>query len=1201
MRLLWRARGPTQGGPPLFIAPGAVHSFDFAALMRYEAASAFPRYPALNRMVNPFQRPAQSRRQWLFRAWLPAVWLLVVATTQAGVWINEILFNPTGSDLPNEYVELRGTPNFILSNGTYLVSINGDTNSDPGTVQNVFDLSGRALGGNGFLVLLQNSNSYFASGNATVLVNNNGSGYGSGASSSVGHRGKSGQTDLENASITYLLIQSASQPTPGMDIDANNDGTPDGAEYAGWTVLDSVAVLDNDGLGDIGYGKINFRRSTAPGNAATVVSGTVVPVDFNATYVARSGNTTNWLAASWVAAGVLNGSAPNWTLDFTPASVVPSAYFGKPLNHIGAPNFGSNNLPGVIARESGGGTAVVENSGTDSYTLALNTLPSGNVTILITAAVGLQISTNGGVNYAASYTLVFNNTNARSITVRAPDDNVVDTSPHVRSVTHAITATADAVNYPTTALLPVVSVNVTENDTVLLSELKVNPPGPEDAPYEFVELRGPPNATLTNVYLLVIEGNAGLNPGRVTTALDLTGEQLGASGLLVIVGDGHPYNIPVGTRVFLADELGDAGGALGNGSVTFLLVSSPVAVVGGTDLDAGDNGTLEGLPPGTTIMDSVGWRASGGDEVYSPAVLTQSSGTPDAATRYASNNTPNSAVAWINANLLGTDPTSIAYDGQHGSTNFPTGTLLTPGAVNNTAPTISALAAFSSVIGDPTTPLISFTIADAETAAGLLTVSVTSSNQIVLPDANLVLAGTGGARTLVLQAVNVGYSTITVSVSDGVLTGWRTFGYAASRDLRGGGRFHTGVSDASAALAIDAGLMLVADDENQILRLFSRSNSGPAIAGFSMNPFLGLTDLYDDGIPKEVDLEGSTRVGNRLYWIGSHSHAYDAETRTNRGRIFTTDLTGTGTNSALTFVGRYDYLKVDLINWDVSNAHGKGANYYGLAQSGAPGTDPKATDGSGFNIEGLAMAPGSTNTAFISLRAPLVPPTNRVYALVVPVTNFAALAISSATNAGLSQFGAPLELNLGGRGIRSIEGSSSGYLIVAGPPAVASGTPPSDFRLFTWNGFGTNAPQERAASLANMIPEGIVELPPGPWTSNSAAQLISDNGITVFYDDAVEAKHLTVPPFKKFRSDWVTLGPVVTPRPVIRYAQRAGNNCVLTWYSVVGLSYRVQAKSALSEAMWTDVPGDVTAIEALATKSVSGIGSGMRFFRVIVL
>ena len=216
---------------------------------------------------------------------------------------------------------------------------------------------------------------------------------------------------------------------------------------------------------------------------------------------------------------------------------------------------------------------------------------------------------------------------------------------------------------------------------------------------------------------------------------------------------------------------------------------------------------------------------------------------------------------------------SLAFDGQHGSTNFPTGTLLTPGAINNTAPTISAPPAFSSVIADPTTPLVLFTIADGETPDGSLAVSVTSSNQSVVPDVNLVLGGSGGARTLALFPTNVGYSTITVSVSDGVLTGQRTFDYAASRDLRGGGRFYTGVSDASTALPIDANTMLVADDENQTLRLFSRSNSGPAIAGFNMNPFLGLTDLYDDGTPKEVDLEGSTRVGNRIYWIGARSAA----------------------------------------------------------------------------------------------------------------------------------------------------------------------------------------------------------------------------------------------------------------------------------------------------------------------------------------
>src|ERR1041384_1323302 len=92
--------------------------------------------------------------------------------------------------------------------------------------------------------------------------------------------------------------------------------------------------------------------------------------------------------------------------------------------------------------------------------------------------------------------------------------------------------------------------------------------------------------------------------------------------------------------------------------------------------------------------------------------------------------------------------------------------------------------------------------------------------------------------------------------------------FAASADLRGGGRFHTGVSDGSTAVAIDNQYMFVGADENQRLRLYSRSNSGPAIAEFDMHPFLGLLDLYENGTPREVDIEASTRVGDRIYWLG---------------------------------------------------------------------------------------------------------------------------------------------------------------------------------------------------------------------------------------------------------------------------------------------------------------------------------------------
>lgn len=1132
--------------------------------------------------------------------WLLTAMLSLGLAARAEIWINEILFNPPGVDAPNEYVELRGTPNLLFVAGTYLVAVEGDGSSNPGMIQNVFDLSGRRIGGNGFLVFLQNSNSYAASTNATVLVNTTGAGFGSGSSSSIGHKGRNGQTDLENASATYFLMQSPMYPTLGGDIDTDNNGTPDGALYVTWTVLDAVTILDNDGLGDFGYGHINFRRDAPPGNGATVVSGTIVPVDFSAVYVGRTGNTTNWQASAWVAGDNLVGPAPNWALSI--GDTEPASLGGRPLTHIGLPNFGAPNFPGVVVRETGSNTEVLEGLGVDSFTVALNTPPTGNVTVLLSASAQVQVSTNGGASFSSSYTLVFNSTNTRTIIVRALDDTFVDTSPRLVFITNAVTASADSANYPVGALVPPVVVNVWENDMVLLNELKVNPPGSEDAPYEMVELQGTPSAFLTNVYLIVVEGNAEFNPGTASTVIDLTGTQLGPSGLLLILGDGHPYSVPGGTRLALASQLSEPGGALLNGSVTFLLVSSPMAIIEGSDLDAGDNGVLEGLPAGVTILDSVAWRDGDDDDVlYTSAVLSQSPGTPDAATRLPGNSAANAATAWINGDLIGPDPTSLSYELSGGSTNFPYGTSLTLGSANVIAPTVSPLAHFSSVIGDPTAPILSFTVYDSQTSANLLNVSAASSDETVVPNANLILSGTGSTRTLAIHPTNVGYSTITITVAGNTLVGQSSFRYAASRDLRGAGRFHTGISDASSAMPIDASHMFVADDENQTLRIYSRSNSGAAVVGINMNPFLGLTHLYPDGTPREVDLEGSTRVGNRIYWIGSHSHAQDADVRTNRGRIFATDVSGTGTNSTLTFVGRYDYLKTDLILWDATNGHGKGANYYGLVASSEPGVDPKGTEGAGFNIEGLTMAPDSTNIAFVAFRSPLITPTNRVTALIVPITNFASLAISSATNSGKAKFGAPIELNLGGRGVRSIEGDANkGYLIVAGPPGVASGVPPCDFRLFTWNGLAASAPQERSTSLTHLLPEGIVELPPAPWTSNSMVQLISDSGITVFYTDSIQAKHLPIREFKKFRSDWVPLGAVVASQPNIKSIVRSGGNCVLTWYSVAGVSYRVQSKSALTDLIWNNVTGDVVATDALASKTISMTGNTQKFFRVVI-
>ena len=249
-------------------------------------------------------------------AWLCLFTLsLAAASAQTPLWISEVLFNPPGgADAPNEYLELRGPPNAIIPAGTWFLAVEGDAGTNAGTIQNLFDLSGRVLGGNGFLILLQKGHAYTVSSAASVLTNGgSGPGWGSGSTSTLRHRGENDQTDLENAAVTFFLVQTTNTPAIGDDIDADNDGVPDGDLYASWTVLDSIGVLDADGVGDFAYGRINCRRKDSPGNTASATH-TVISVGFTASYVARNGNSTGWATNDWVASDILSGVSPNWSL-----------------------------------------------------------------------------------------------------------------------------------------------------------------------------------------------------------------------------------------------------------------------------------------------------------------------------------------------------------------------------------------------------------------------------------------------------------------------------------------------------------------------------------------------------------------------------------------------------------------------------------------------------------------------------------------------------------------------------------------------------------------------------------------------------------------------------------------------------------------------------------------------------------------------
>ncbi len=94
------------------------------------------------------------------------------------------------------------------------------------------------------------------------------------------------------------------------------------------------------------------------------------------------------------------------------------------------------------------------------------------------------------------------------------------------------------------------------------------------------------------------------------------------------------------------------------------------------------------------------------------------------------------------------------------------GTTTTPPPAANQAPTVSGTSAKSMDSDDTTTT--SFTVADTETPAADLTVSVASSDTALLRAESLVLGGSGATRTLQLTPTEdrSGRTTLVVTVRD---------------------------------------------------------------------------------------------------------------------------------------------------------------------------------------------------------------------------------------------------------------------------------------------------------------------------------------------------------------------------------------------------------------------------------------------------
>jgi len=264
-----------------------------------------------------------------------------------------------------------------------------------------------------------------------------------------------------------------------------------------------------------------------------------------------------------------------------------------------------------------------------------------------------------------------------------------------------------------------------------------------------------------------------------------------------------------------------------------------------------------------------------------------------------------------------------------------------------------------------------------------------------------------------------------------------------------------GSCDASAGISLSGDIFVVGNDENNTLHFYRRGQPAP-IGTLPLSTFLGTGS-------DEADIEGAARIGSRIYWISSHSRNSKGKRQPSRHRIFATEIRG-GPSPGVEPVGN-PY--VDLLR-DLSDA--KALKPYRLAI--AAGLAAEAPGG--LNIEGLAATP--EDGLLIGFRNPL----RDGRALVVPLHNPAGIIEGER-----ARVGAPIELDLGSRGIRSIELVGSAYLIVAGPTA-DSGT----FALYRWSGTTEDAPTPVTnLALGSVRAEALFAIPQSP-----EVRLLSDDG-----------------------------------------------------------------------------------------------------------
>ncbi len=300
---------------------------------------------------------------------------------------------------------------------------------------------------------------------------------------------------------------------------------------------------------------------------------------------------------------------------------------------------------------------------------------------------------------------------------------------------------------------------------------------------------------------------------------------------------------------------------------------------------------------------------------------------------------------------------------------------------------------------------------------------------------------------------------------------------------------YSGMGDASGAVPVATNFFVVANDEDNLLRLYSRGHPGRPLKTFNFDRFLGVR-----GKSLEADLEAAARIGDRAFWIGSHGRNRVGKLRTNRDRFFATDIKVVGGEINLVPIGQpymallddlFEDARLDRFHLEEAALHAPKDEY-------------------GLNIEGLSATPDGH--LLVGFRNPI--PGGK--ALVIPLLNPNAVIRGSH-----GRFGEPILLDLGGLGIRDMALYQGVYIIIAGRNDSGN-----DFRLYHWAGDKTAPVEIRVKHLNRYHPEALLIYPD---KGLNEMQILSDDGTLPV--NGVPGKEVKNEFLKSFRSFWVVEEP----------------------------------------------------------------------------